>query len=50
MKMTHYIMPIMPIVALCTPRYFPGNALKSVPGLLGLLVELLGKTTYSRVI
>lgn len=50
MKMKHYILPIVPIVALCTPRYFPGTALKSVPGLLGLLGELLGKTTYSQVI
>ena len=42
MAMKHKIMPLF------TPL-LPGATFKSLPGLLGLLGELLGITTYSRV-
>ena len=42
MAMNHKIMPLL-------TRYYPGATFKSLPGLLGLLGELLGITNYSRV-
>ena len=41
----HFITPVLKFL----PCYFPGATFKCLPGLLGLLGELLGITTYSLV-
>ena len=59
-NMRHYIMPLVVLynssfcipLFIYLPRYFeiPGATLKSLPRLSGLLGELPGTTTYSRVL